>query len=217
MRRSGHFLALGFGMSIVGAGALIAQDPGAPVPKAPPTAYRRVPSHFGQLGLTPQQKEAIYAIRGQYADHIAELKRQIGVLQQQEMAECEGGSERRPAGDAGPAPGHVGPPGGPRRDAARPRAEGQRPPRPRPGEIDGSPLPTVAFLKGEVRSDRGPAPGAGGRAGAGASLPSAPGRRWPRRGGVRAAAEPSAQSPVSPPTAYSDRPARRAHPGPAGP
>jgi hypothetical protein len=80
-------LALFIGMAVVGAGGLLAQEPGE-APKGNPTV-RRVPPYFGQVGLSPQQREMIYSIRGKYAGRAADLKRQLEQLQQQEMAECE--------------------------------------------------------------------------------------------------------------------------------
>ncbi len=71
-------------------------DPaGGPKPATPAKAARtynparRVPPYFGQIGLTPDQKEAVYAVREKYQGQIAELKRQIEELTAKEMAECE--------------------------------------------------------------------------------------------------------------------------------
>lgn len=80
-------LALCVGMVVVGAGASLAQDPGNNGRSEP--AVRRVPPYFGQVGLTTQQREAIYSIRGKYAVRLVELKRQMEQLQQQELVECE--------------------------------------------------------------------------------------------------------------------------------
>ena len=54
---------------------------------APP--YRRVPNNFGKIGLSTQQREDIYAIRGQYRAELAELQQRIEELEDNEMAECE--------------------------------------------------------------------------------------------------------------------------------
>lgn len=51
--------------------------------------YRRVPSQFGKVGLSNQQKEDIYIIRSRYQSEITELKARIESLARQEMTECE--------------------------------------------------------------------------------------------------------------------------------
>ena len=38
---------------------------------------RRVPPYFGQIGLTPEQREAIYKVRKTHQDKIDVLKKQI--------------------------------------------------------------------------------------------------------------------------------------------
>ena len=52
------------------------------------TPYRRVPSYFGKVGLSGQQKEDIYVIRGRYRAEIAELERRVEELSRQEMEAC---------------------------------------------------------------------------------------------------------------------------------
>lgn len=51
---------------------------------------RRVPPFFGQVGLTPSQREQIYSIRGKYYDQIADLKQQIEDLEAKEDTDCAG-------------------------------------------------------------------------------------------------------------------------------
>ncbi|QDV32382.1 hypothetical protein [Tautonia plasticadhaerens] len=51
--------------------------------------YRRVPSYFGQVGLSDQQKADIYALRGRYRAELSELERQIEEMKRREMEECE--------------------------------------------------------------------------------------------------------------------------------
>lgn len=53
-------------------------------------SYRRVPAHFAKIGLTAEQKEKIYAIRGKHQEEIDGLKAQIEELGAKELAECEG-------------------------------------------------------------------------------------------------------------------------------
>ncbi len=50
---------------------------------------RRVPSHFGQLGLSDVQKQAIYQIRAKHQPKIDALEKQIADLREQMVKECE--------------------------------------------------------------------------------------------------------------------------------
>ncbi|CAN5663512.1 hypothetical protein BH23PLA1_BH23PLA1_23840 [soil metagenome] len=51
--------------------------------------YRRVPTYFAQVGLSDQQRNEIYTIRGMYQSQIDEFNQQILQLKAQEMGECE--------------------------------------------------------------------------------------------------------------------------------
>ena len=53
-------------------------------------AYRRVPPYFAKIGLTPEQREKIYAVRGKHQQEIDALKAKIDELQATELGECEG-------------------------------------------------------------------------------------------------------------------------------
>jgi hypothetical protein len=60
------------------------QDPARPATtgeaKAAKKAYdpsRRVPPYFGQVGLTPEQREKVYKVRAAYFERIAALKAQL--------------------------------------------------------------------------------------------------------------------------------------------
>ena len=90
---SGFALALALGTLPLGA-----QEPTSPrsseQPGTAPTkrAYdpsHRVPVFFGQLGLTPEQKESIYKIRGKHQQQIDALEKQLAEIQVQTLAECE--------------------------------------------------------------------------------------------------------------------------------
>lgn len=87
-------LALSGAMVVVGALSLVAQEV-APtkgdVSKAKRTgdASRRVPDFFGEIGLTPEQRESIYKIREKHQSKIAELNAQIAAIRKAEVAECE--------------------------------------------------------------------------------------------------------------------------------
>jgi preprotein translocase subunit SecA len=50
---------------------------------------RRVPPHFSRLGLTIEQREAIYKIRAQHLEKIEALQRQIDQEEEKMMAESE--------------------------------------------------------------------------------------------------------------------------------
>src|SRR4051812_4221468 len=90
--------AFGFVLASLIALPLAAQEPTKgkpadtqrpPVEKKVFDASRRVPSHFGQIGLTPEQKEAIYKIRGKNLAQIESLQKQIAQLQCETLTECE--------------------------------------------------------------------------------------------------------------------------------
>jgi hypothetical protein len=50
---------------------------------------RRVPNHFGQLGLSDAQKESIYKIQGKHTPQIDALEKQLDDLRAQMLKECE--------------------------------------------------------------------------------------------------------------------------------
>jgi hypothetical protein len=82
--------AIGLGLALVlgsGSAGLVAQEPARTAPKS--SSARRVPPYFGQVGITPQQREAIYTIRAKYAERLVQLKQEMAGLQTKEMAECE--------------------------------------------------------------------------------------------------------------------------------
>ncbi|RUL81239.1 SNARE domain-containing protein [Tautonia sociabilis] len=60
---------------------------GTPSKTYPP--YRRLPTYFGLVGVSDQQKQDIYAIRGRYREEIAALEQRIQELKRQELSECE--------------------------------------------------------------------------------------------------------------------------------
>lgn len=94
-----------FGFGLVAAlgfvtAPLVAQEP--PSEKAPAAAgattaavtrgnplTRRVPPFFGQLGLTPEQKEEIYKVRSKHQERIDALRKQIDQAQAEMLADCE--------------------------------------------------------------------------------------------------------------------------------
>ena len=51
---------------------------------------RRVPAYFGQLGLTPDQRESIYKVQGKHIPKIEALEQQIEEIRGQMLKECEG-------------------------------------------------------------------------------------------------------------------------------
>jgi hypothetical protein len=90
---------MGAGLAMVvllAAGTLIAQEPGATSKSVPAKGKsardpsRQVPSYFGQIGLTDEQRESIYKIRGKHMTKIDELEKQIDEIQALMLDECEG-------------------------------------------------------------------------------------------------------------------------------
>lgn len=76
--------------------ALAAQEPAAgrpadpaPVAKKAADNSRRVPPFFGQIGLTPEQKEAIYKIRASRQARIEALHQEMVKLNAEVVTECE--------------------------------------------------------------------------------------------------------------------------------
>jgi hypothetical protein len=61
----------------------------APVEKRAFDPSRRVPSFFGQIGLTPEQREKIYKIRAKHQSKVDELKKQLEQVQGEMLVECE--------------------------------------------------------------------------------------------------------------------------------
>ena len=92
------FWAVGVVLASVVGLPLAAQEPSgvrpadptkAPASKKVADASRRVPPFFGQIGLTPEQKEEIYKVRGKRQSQIESLHKQIAQLQSETLAECE--------------------------------------------------------------------------------------------------------------------------------
>lgn len=50
---------------------------------------RRVPPFFGQIGLSPDQKEEIYKIRAKHQEKIDALEKQIDAIRGEMLTECE--------------------------------------------------------------------------------------------------------------------------------
>ena len=100
IRRRIVSLAMGLGIApaaTLAAAPLPAQEPAAAKPgeaKAPAARRRldptrRVPDFFGQLGLTPAQREEIYKIRAKHQQKLDELHKQIIQVQGEMLSECE--------------------------------------------------------------------------------------------------------------------------------
>lgn len=77
-----------------------AQDPAPKAPAPTPTPApapavkkqdptRRVPKHFGQIGLTPEQRTNIHGVRAKHLDKIEALEKQIADQKAQMLAESE--------------------------------------------------------------------------------------------------------------------------------
>jgi hypothetical protein len=73
---------------------LVAQEPPksentAPAVKRVTDPSRRVPDFFGQIGLSPAQKEDVYKIRARHQKEIDSLEQQIAKIRADMLAECE--------------------------------------------------------------------------------------------------------------------------------
>jgi hypothetical protein len=91
------------GMTLAALTALItvslpAQEPGAATKSARPGATaaqrsfdpaRRVPTYFGQIGLTPQQRESVYQIQAKEMKRIDDLQKQIADIRADMIKQCE--------------------------------------------------------------------------------------------------------------------------------
>jgi hypothetical protein len=55
----------------------------------PPDPTHRVPPGYSKLGLTDQQREAIYKVQGKYYPQIQALEKQVDALRAKREAECE--------------------------------------------------------------------------------------------------------------------------------
>jgi hypothetical protein len=56
---------------------------------SPPDPTHRVPPGYAKLGLTDQQREAIYKVQGKYYPQIQALEKQVDALRAKREAECE--------------------------------------------------------------------------------------------------------------------------------
>jgi hypothetical protein len=71
-----------------------ADDDEAPAPKAKsarsaPDPTHRVPTYFGGLSLTAEQKESIYELEAKYQPQIQEAEKKADDLRERLMADCE--------------------------------------------------------------------------------------------------------------------------------
>lgn len=102
-RSRGRAAALAAGLVVawaVAGGPTRAQDPkgekpATPAPAQAPAAKktydpaRRVPPYFGQIGLSQEQREEIYKLRGKYLTQIADLEKQLAATRASMLADCE--------------------------------------------------------------------------------------------------------------------------------
>jgi Spy/CpxP family protein refolding chaperone len=50
---------------------------------------RRLPNYFGQIGLSPEQRESIYKIKSKTQEHIDSLEKQLASARADLMRDCE--------------------------------------------------------------------------------------------------------------------------------
>jgi hypothetical protein len=80
---------------LMGRFPLEAQEPAssksaAPVPKKKQDPSRRVPSYFGQIGLTTEQRASIYGFQARRIEKIDALEKQVAAEKAGMLADCEG-------------------------------------------------------------------------------------------------------------------------------
>ncbi|WP_406699687.1 hypothetical protein V5E97_12590 [Singulisphaera sp. Ch08] len=61
----------------------------APTAKPTSTSLRRVPTYFGQIGLTREQKDSIYQVVAKHQSRIEELKKELAEANAKMVQECE--------------------------------------------------------------------------------------------------------------------------------
>jgi hypothetical protein len=87
--------ALGLAVvALMGGLPLVAQEPAtskspAPAAKKKQDPSRRVPIHFGQIGLTTEQRAGIYGIQSKRHEKIDALEQQIATEKAEMLADCE--------------------------------------------------------------------------------------------------------------------------------
>jgi hypothetical protein len=96
MSKTARLFAMGAVMAtLAGVPLVLAQEPGATKQTDSKAARkasdpsRRVPRGFGQIGLTPEQREKIYGIQAKHMDKITALEKELEGLRQKMYAECE--------------------------------------------------------------------------------------------------------------------------------
>lgn len=77
---------------MIGRLPLAAQEPAsktAPAAKKKQDPSHRVPSYFGQIGLTTEQRASIYAIQSKRHEKIEALEKQVAAEKAGMLSECE--------------------------------------------------------------------------------------------------------------------------------
>ena len=67
----------------------LAQAESKPASPAAAKSGARLPNNYGQLGLTPEQRQRIYALQADYGKKIEELEAQLAALREKRDQECE--------------------------------------------------------------------------------------------------------------------------------
>jgi Spy/CpxP family protein refolding chaperone len=75
------------GLLVLGCGLLVSPGLSGDKKDPPVKAKGTLPTYWKKLGLTDDQKQKVYTIRGNYAAKIGALKAQLEQLQKQEAAE----------------------------------------------------------------------------------------------------------------------------------
>src|SRR3954453_5661395 len=93
-KQAGAVVLTALAVAMMGGLPLVAQEPAAPKTTTPARTKQdpshRVPSYFGQVGLTAEQRAKIYGIQEKHAERIEALEKQIAEERARMLAECEG-------------------------------------------------------------------------------------------------------------------------------
>jgi hypothetical protein len=86
--KAGVRAVMGVLVLCVGVGWLVGQDP-KKEPEPPARVRGTLPRYYKQLGLSDEQKRAVYTVQGRYRDKIEALAEQIRKLRAEEAQEFE--------------------------------------------------------------------------------------------------------------------------------
>jgi hypothetical protein len=93
-KHAGAAVLSALAVAMMGGLPLVAQETAVPKTTTPaktkPDPSHRVPSYFGQIGLTAEQRARIYGIQAKHASKIEALEKQIAEEKAGMLSECDG-------------------------------------------------------------------------------------------------------------------------------